>query len=112
VTNADGTIATAGRRVREVTLDDGTKIVEDGVVVVGDPIDVATVDFLAKGGDFYPFRGAPYQLTTTPYQQALEDYLVDPIAGGGLGGAVTAAQYPEGGEGRIAISPSAPAGGC
>lgn len=112
VVGAGGTISTPGRRVREVTLDDGTKIVDDGTVVAGDPIDVATVDFLAKGGDQYPFRGIPYNLTTTPYQQALEDFLVDAPAAGGLGGAVTAADYPVGGEGRITISNAVPAGGC
>lgn len=112
VVGTGGTITTAGSRVREVTLDDGTKVVDDGAIVTGDPIDVATVDFLAKGGDQYPFRGIPYQLTTTPYQQALEEYLVDAPASGGVGGSVTAAQYPVGGEGRITISSSAPAGGC
>ncbi|MFA9270272.1 MAG: bifunctional UDP-sugar hydrolase/5'-nucleotidase [Baekduiaceae bacterium] len=112
VVGSGGVITTAGSRVREVTLSDGTKIVDDGVVVTGDPIDVATVDFLAKGGDQYPFRGAPYDLTTTPYQQALEDFLVDAPAAGGLGGAVTAAEYPAGGEGRITISNTVPAGGC
>lgn len=112
VVGAGGVISTPGSRVREVTLDDGTKIVDDGAVVPGGPISIATVDFLAKGGDQYPFRGASYELTGTAYQRSLQDYLVDPVTEGGLEGSVTAAQYPVGGEGRLSISTSAPAGGC
>ena len=112
VTNTNGTIATPGRRVRNVTLDNGTKIVEDGEVVAGDPIDVATLDFLANGGDGYPFRGAAYEVLGRTYQQSLEDYIKDAPGTGGLGATVTAAQYPIGGEGRITISAATPAGGC
>jgi 2',3'-cyclic-nucleotide 2'-phosphodiesterase (5'-nucleotidase family) len=91
-----GVVTTAGTRVRDVVLDDGTVIVENGVVQPGDPIDVATIDFLAKGGDQYPYRGLPFTTVGFTYQQALSNYLVD-----GLGGMVTAAEYPVGGEGRI-----------
>jgi 5'-nucleotidase / UDP-sugar diphosphatase len=34
------------------------------------------------------------------YQQALRNYIVD-----GLGGLITAVDYPEGGEGRITVGP-------
>jgi 5'-nucleotidase len=57
---------------------------------------VATIDFSARGGDQYPFRGAPFTVVGVSYQQALRNYIVD-----GLGGTITAADYPEGGEGRI-----------
>jgi 5'-nucleotidase len=90
-----------------VVLDDGTVIVDAGAVVAGPDVLVATTDFLAKGGDCYPFP-AGYSPTPVAYQQALEDYLVDPVAGGGLGGLVTAADYPVGGEGRITITPALP----
>jgi 5'-nucleotidase len=94
----DGTVLTPGERVRSVILDDGAVIVADGQVVEGDPIGLATNDFSARGGDQYPFRGLPFTSVGMTYQQALASYLVD-----GLGGVVTAADYPEGGSGRITI---------
>lgn len=43
VTSADGVATTAGQRIRTITLDDGTKIVENGAVVAGAPaINIAT----------------------------------------------------------------------
>ncbi len=92
----DGNVTQAGDRVREVQLDDGTVIVTGGAVVPGDPIDVATIDFLARGGDQYPFRGLPFEVVGFTYQQALAAFLE-----AGLGGVVSAADYPFGGEGRI-----------
>jgi 5'-nucleotidase/UDP-sugar diphosphatase len=62
----------------------------------GAALNVATIDFLARGGDQYPFGGAPFTTLGISYQQALRNYLTGP-----LGGVVTAAQYPAGGEGRI-----------
>ncbi|HLT09188.1 MAG TPA: bifunctional metallophosphatase/5'-nucleotidase, partial [Micromonosporaceae bacterium] len=55
-----GNVLTPGERVRSVVLDDGTVIVENGQVVDGPPISVATNDFSARGGDQYPFRGLPF----------------------------------------------------
>jgi 5'-nucleotidase len=66
-------------------------------VVSGAPsVNVATIDFLARGGDQYPFRGKPFTTLGVTYFQAVLDYLIED-----LGGTVTAADYPEGGEGRI-----------
>jgi len=94
-----------GQRVREAVLDDGTVIVTGGAVVDGPPLDVGTTDFLARGGDGYPFNGAPSTSTSVAYQRSLFDYLTGP-----LGGQVTAADYPEGGDGRINIVPALPPG--
>jgi 2',3'-cyclic-nucleotide 2'-phosphodiesterase (5'-nucleotidase family) len=96
IIDVDGNVIVPGTRVQEVTLDDGTVIVTVGVVQPGDPVTIATADFLANGGDQYPFRGAPFTTVGVTYQQALVNYLVQ-----GLGGLITAADYPEGGEGRI-----------
>jgi 5'-nucleotidase len=86
-----------GTRVRDVILDDGTVLVEDGVVISGAPaVDLATINFLATGGDQYPLNGLAFENTSLPYQQALLNYVVGP-----LGGLISAAQYPVGGEGRI-----------
>jgi 5'-nucleotidase len=96
--DADGNVVTAGTRVREVVLMDEpqTVLVADGEVVPGEGITLATIDFLARGGDQYPFRGQPFTILGVSYQQALASYITD-----GLGGLITAADYPAGGEGRI-----------
>jgi 2',3'-cyclic-nucleotide 2'-phosphodiesterase (5'-nucleotidase family) len=96
VVDNDGNVLTPGNRVRSVVLDDGTVIVADGVVQDGPPVAIATNDFSARGGDQYPFRDLPFTTVGFTYQQALAAYLVDD-----LGGVVSVADYPEGGEGRI-----------
>ena len=85
-----------GSRIREVTLDDGTAIVRDGAVVPGDPVVLTTIDFLANGGDCYPLAGLEFTKLGVSYQQALANYISDD-----LGGTITAADYPEGGDDRI-----------
>jgi 5'-nucleotidase len=86
----------AGSRIVEATLDDGTPLIAGGSVVPGASLNIATIDFLARGGDQYPYAGAPFTTLGIVYQQALENYLVD-----GLGGVISSGDYPEGGEGRI-----------
>lgn len=91
------TVATEGKRVKKITLNDGTSIVDNGVVVDGAPsVDVVTADFTARGGDQYPFRGASFTTIGITYQQSLQIYLEDY-----LGGVVFASRYPMGGQGRI-----------
>jgi 5'-nucleotidase/UDP-sugar diphosphatase len=93
----DGNVVTPGTRVVEFVLNDGTYIVRDGAVVASAPdLHVATINFLAQGGDQYPFRGAPFITLGVTYQQALRDYIVDY-----LGGVVSELEYAFGGEGRI-----------
>jgi 5'-nucleotidase len=68
-------------------------------------VTVATNDFSARGGDQYPFRGLPFTTIGVTYQQALRNY-VEQLPGTPLP-VISAAQYPEGGEGRITTcSPS------
>ena len=102
VLNPDGTVAVPGTRVQRVVLNDGTVIVDSGTVVPGPALTVATIDFLARGGDQYPYRGASFTILGVSYQQALANYIQDPA---GLNGTVTSADYPEGGEGRIVRLP-------
>ena len=92
----DGTVSQQGTRVMKIVLDDATVIVSGGVVQAGPDLTIAIVDFLANGGDQYPFRGAPFTRIGATYQQALAGYIVD-----GLSGLISSADYPEGGEGRI-----------
>ncbi|MDE0368667.1 MAG: 5'-nucleotidase C-terminal domain-containing protein [bacterium] len=89
-------VGNPGERVREVVLDDGTVIVSDGQVVAGGPVALATIDFLANGGDCYPLADIAFTKLGVSYQQALANYIsMD------LGGKITAADYPAGGGGRI-----------
>jgi 5'-nucleotidase len=100
VLDGDGNVTTPGTRIQDVVLDNGTVIVSGGSVVAGPPIGIAIVDFLARGGDQYPFRGAPFTVLGVSYQQALSNYIQAATGDGGLGGLISEAQYPEGGEGR------------
>jgi 5'-nucleotidase len=94
---ATGAITQAGTRVVEIRLDDGTYLVQNGAVVAGAPaVNVATIDFLANGGDQYPFNKASFTRLGVTYQQALSNYIVN-----GLNGQITTTDYPEGGAGRI-----------
>ena len=93
----DGNVQTPGTRVREVRLADGTAIVEDGAVAEGaPPLTIATIDFSARGGDQYPYRGRPFTTLGISYQQALARFITD-----GLNGRISAEDYPEAGLGRI-----------
>ncbi len=100
ILDLDGNVTQVGTRVLNATLDDGTVLIENGAVVAGPDLTVATIDFLANGGDQYPFRGAPFTTLGVSYQQALANYIET-----GLSGLISAAEYPEGGEGRITSLP-------
>ncbi|MDE2887038.1 MAG: 5'-nucleotidase C-terminal domain-containing protein [Gemmatimonadota bacterium] len=100
-----GNVAQPGSRIVEITLDTGAGIVENGNVVSGAPdIHVATVDFLARGGDQYPYRGARFTRLGVTYQQALVNFIRK-----ALKGRITAAAYPEGGQDRITTGQPTPA---
>jgi 5'-nucleotidase len=92
-----GLIEPAGTRLRQVTLDDGTQIVKDGRVVDGGPVALATVDFLANGGDCYPLGDLSFTRLGVTYQQALADYIAED-----LDGTISAEQYPVDGGNRVA----------
>jgi len=96
-----GLIEPAGTRLREVILDDGTQIVTDGEVVPGDPVALATVDFLAGGGDCYPLGDIAFTRLGVTYQQALADYIVEDLSG-----MISAEQYPADGGNRVMESAS------
>ena len=98
----DGNIVTPGERITRVILDDETKLIDAGIIVV-DPtytLAIATIDYLARGGDQYPFGDSPFTKLYITYQDALGNYIRQ-----GLSGVITAVDYPEGGKGRIARLP-------
>lgn len=92
-----------GGRVRDVVLDDGTVIVRNGEVLPGPPLVIATLDFLALGGECYPLAAVPFTNLGISYQQALARYIsMD------RGGMITASDYPLDGDDRIvAVGPRA-----
>jgi 2',3'-cyclic-nucleotide 2'-phosphodiesterase (5'-nucleotidase family) len=79
----------SGDRIRRVVLDDGSVLIDNGVVV--DPVrtfSFTTIDFTANGGDNYPFavngvvfENDPFTIT---YQEALANFIQVPKANGGL----------------------------
>jgi 5'-nucleotidase len=50
---------------------------------------VATIDFLARGGDGYDFGGLPFTTLGVTYEQSMLNFLAGP-----LGGQITEAEYP------------------
>jgi 5'-nucleotidase len=78
-----------GDRIRRVALDDGTVLIDNGVVVDADrTFSFTTIDFTANGGDNYPFaangvvfENNPFSIT---YQEALANLIATPKAAGGL----------------------------
>lgn len=110
-TTGESTVATPGSRITDAWLLEpdglnGTPLIADGAVVPGAPtINLATIDFTARGGDRYPFAALNDLVSVgVSYQQGLVDYLrssapavaVPDGASGlaGLGGVVRAGAYP------------------
>lgn len=79
-----------GQRIQRIVLDDGTVLVDNGVVVNNvRTFSFATIDFTANGGDGYPFafnnvifENSPFTIT---YQEALANFITTPKSAGGLG---------------------------
>jgi 2',3'-cyclic-nucleotide 2'-phosphodiesterase (5'-nucleotidase family) len=92
-----GNVVTAGTRVREVTLSGGQQLITGGQVVPGAPaVSIATLDFVARGGDHYPFRGAAFVPMGEDYGTIARRFFTDDLAG-----IIRATRYPVTGEGRI-----------
>jgi len=94
----DTGIATVeGSRITKVVLlaangSDSLTIVENGTVSAPtQKVAVATNNFLATGGDGYPWMGTPFTSVGVSDQKALKNYLADKS---GLNGTVSAQMYP------------------
>jgi 5'-nucleotidase/UDP-sugar diphosphatase len=90
-----GVQTSPGERVRSLVLDDGTVVVANGVTQ-NVTVDIAGLNFSFNGGDAYPT--VPFVTIGLTDQQALQIYVQDT-----LGGVITAADYPVGGDGRLSI---------
>lgn len=81
--------APSGSRVVDLALADGTSIVTGGALQPGDPITIATIDFLAAGNDGYDmFESYDFVRVGVSYQQSLAD-LISAL------GTLTAADYAD-----------------
>lgn len=102
-----GNLITLGNRIQDVYLEDGTALILDGVILDDALlVDIATIDFLANGGDFYDFRSNTLDRGATSYQEALEAFVID-----GLNGRIDGVAYRDTGEGRIRSIPTPAAAG-
>jgi 5'-nucleotidase len=96
--------AAPGERVQEVRLADGTLLfdrADGGLQPAAEAVELAVVtnSFTAAGGDgFEVLTKAPFADLGATYEQPLVNYVEQ-----ALGGRITAAAYPEGGEGRIRV---------
>ena len=88
--NATGALTVHGERVRQLVLDRGDTLVKDGRVVdSARAIGVATLDFMANGGDSYPFPKAGFVVAPSTQHDALRSFVQR-----GLGGVVDSLRYP------------------
>ncbi len=76
-------------------------VISVGAVPHGKDLTIATIGFLARGGDPYLHWGLPFTIVGLSYPLALFNYLTGDPRSGALDGTVTAAACPEGGEGRV-----------
>lgn len=88
--NTARTTIGTGNRIVKVVLDDGTVLIDNGVVVnTARTFSFTTIDFTANGGDAYPFAANNVAFENSPftvtYQQALANYIQSSKANGGLG---------------------------
>ena len=88
--NTARTTIGTGNRILRVVLDDGTVLIDNGVVVnTTRTFSFTTIDFTANGGDAYPFAANSVKFENSPftvtYQEALANYIQAPKAIGGLG---------------------------
>lgn len=102
--DAAGNLVSLGSRIVEVMLADGTVLVDNGQIVADIAIDIASIDFLLNGGDFYDIDGAGRFLRSgVSYQEALAQYLSDAT---GLNGLVSGSAYDGTGPARITQIPA------
>jgi 5'-nucleotidase len=96
----DGTVTEPGARVRRIVVGASQVLVEDGAVVAGAPaLALAVTDTLARGEGGFPIDETEFRIVGVDLRQALDNLLL-----ARLGGSIRAADYPEGGAGRITVT--------
>ena len=93
------------KRVKQIKLDSGDLIVRNYKIVQYAPyINLATLNFLARGGNQWNFSTARKVNIGITLQNALINYISAPTADGGLNKVILKSQYPPEGIGRIMIT--------
>lgn len=88
-------------RVEEIRLDDGTLIYDDETgFLANETFTIGLFDFLAGGGDDFPLEDLMFESLGVGDKEMLTEFIIND-----LNGVITAADYPEGGEGRITAVP-------
>jgi len=91
-----------GDRIKEVRLINKKLIVSNYKVVENAPsVNVATINFLARGGDEWKFINRQRENVGVTNRQALSEFIQAPKSEGGLNGKITSAEYPVSGSQRI-----------
>ena len=95
----------AGKRVKEIKLYSGDIIVKNYKIVQYAPsVDVATIDFLARGGDDWDFGKNKKVNIGIPVPNAIASYITFSNKKGGLNKLVLDKQYPATGTKRILVT--------
>lgn len=95
--DSDGAVIQEGTRIVTVTLWDGREVVKEGIVQDSDclpqdcSVTIATLDFVARGGDDCPLGVIPYVSFGFWYQDVLLEYLTSVMPGS----MVQIEQYPQ-----------------
>jgi 5'-nucleotidase len=88
--DAIGTLTQQGARVRMIIVGEADTLVKDGAVVDSSRrIPVATLNFLAMGGDAYPFKADSMVHTSVPQHIFLRDFVNQKLTG-----TIDSASYP------------------
>jgi 5'-nucleotidase len=94
-----------GDRIKQIKLKNGDLIVANYKVVQYAPyINIATLSFLANGGDKWNFGSAPKINIGVPLQNALINYISTSNKAGGLNKIILKKQYPTEGLNRVMLT--------
>ena len=95
----------AGNRVKQIKLKNGNLIVSNYKIVRFAPsVNIATLSFLANGGQLWNFGKSEKTNIGMPLQSALIDYIEATTAKGGLSKLVLKQRYPSEGLNRIMLT--------
>lgn len=94
-----------GNRIKEIRLDSGDIIVQNYKLVKFAPsVDVATLDFLARGGDDWNFGKNKKVNIGISVVNAIKSYITSSNIKGGLNKIILEKQYPKNGKKRIFVT--------
>lgn len=94
-----------GNRIKEIKLDSGDVIVQNYKIVKFAPsVDIATLDFLARGGDNWAFGKNKHVNIGISVANAIKSFITSSNKKGGLNKIILEKQYPKTGKKRIFVT--------